>query len=82
MTSVIGVKHKWLWSVPDEMQVPAEWLTSARRGRAADLRIIFTTAITGGLLSCVLHYNETFGQKHFNTSISEAWDPSKQCDQK
>ena len=44
MTSVIEVKHKWLWSVPDEMQVPAECLASARRGRAADLRVIFTEA--------------------------------------
>ena len=42
MTRVIGVKHKWLWSVPSEMQVPAECLASARRGRAADLRVIFT----------------------------------------
>ena len=42
MTSVIGVKHKRLWSVPDEMQVPAECLVSARRGRAADPRVIFT----------------------------------------
>ena len=42
MTSVIGVKHKWLWSVPDEMQVPDECLGSARRGRAADLSVIFT----------------------------------------
>ena len=30
MTSVIGVKHKWLWSVPDEMQVSDECLVSAR----------------------------------------------------
>ena len=42
MTSVIEVKDKWLLSVPDEMQVPAECLASARRGRAADLRVIFT----------------------------------------
>ena len=42
MTSVIGVKHKSLLSDPDEMQVPAECLTSARRGRAAGLRVIFT----------------------------------------
>ena len=42
MTSVIEVKHKWLWSVPDEKQVHAECLTSARRGRAADLIVIFT----------------------------------------
>ena len=42
MTSVIEVKDKWILSVPDEMQVPAECLTSARRGRAADLRVIFT----------------------------------------
>ena len=42
MTSVIGVKHKWLLSVPDEMQVPAECLSSARRRLAADLRVIFT----------------------------------------
>ena len=42
MTSVIEVKDKWLLSVPDEMQVPAECLASARRGQAADLRVIFT----------------------------------------
>ena len=36
ITSVIEVKYKWLLSVPDEMQVPAECLASARRGRAAD----------------------------------------------
>ena len=42
MTSVIGVIHKWLRSVPDEMQVLAECLASAHRGRAADLRVIFT----------------------------------------
>ena len=33
-------------SLPDEMQVPAERLTSARRGRAADLRVIFTENIS------------------------------------
>ena len=42
MTSATGVKHKWLWSVRDEMQVPAECLVSARQGRAAGLRVIFT----------------------------------------
>ena len=41
MTSVYGVKHKCLRSVPDEMQEPAESLTSARRGRAANLRVSF-----------------------------------------
>ena len=42
MTSVIEVKNKWLWSVPNEMQVPAKCLASARRRLAADLRVIFT----------------------------------------
>ena len=36
ITSVIEVKYKWLLSDRDEMQVPAECLASARRGRAAD----------------------------------------------
>ena len=45
MTSVIGVKHKGLWSVPDEMQVPDECLSRACRGRAADLRVIFTKRV-------------------------------------
>ena len=42
MTSVIWVKRKWLWSVPDEIQVPAECLTSAHQGQAADWQVIFT----------------------------------------
>ena len=42
MTSVIKVKDKWLLSVPDEIQVPAMCLASARRGRAADLGVTFT----------------------------------------
>ena len=42
MTSVIKVKDKWLLSIPDEIQVPAKCLASARRGRAADLGVIFT----------------------------------------
>ena len=42
MTSVLWLKRKWLCSVPDEKQVPAEYLASARRGRAAELRVIFT----------------------------------------
>ena len=42
MTIVIEVKDKWLLSVSDEMQVSAECLASARRGRADDLRVIFT----------------------------------------
>ena len=41
MTSVIEVKHMWLWNVPDEMQVSAECLAGARQGWAADLRVIF-----------------------------------------
>ena len=44
MASVIEVKDKWLLSVLDEMQVPAECLVSTRRGPAADLRVIFTTS--------------------------------------
>ena len=43
--SVIGVKHKWLWGVPDEMQVLAECIVSARGGRAAGLRVIFTVIL-------------------------------------
>ena len=43
--SVIEVKDKWLLSVSDEMQVPAECLASARRGPAAGLRVIFTGII-------------------------------------
>ena len=39
---VIDVKHKWLLSVSDEMQVPAECPVSSCRGRAADLRANFT----------------------------------------
>ena len=42
MTSVIEVKGKWLLSVSDEMQVLAECVASARRGLAADLRVILT----------------------------------------
>lgn len=42
MTSVTGVKHKLILSVLDEMSVTAECLASDRRGRAADLRVIFT----------------------------------------
>ena len=49
MTSVIGVKHKGLWNVPEEMQVPAECLASARLGRAAGLRVILT-----GISKCSL----------------------------
>ena len=45
VTSIIEAKHKWPWSVPDEMQVPAECLASARRRLAADLRVIFTVTI-------------------------------------
>ena len=47
MKSVTEVKHKWLWSVPEEMQVPAEYLASARRGRDAGLRVIFTEKSKG-----------------------------------
>ena len=42
MTSVMEVKGKWLLSVSDEMQVLAECVASARRGLAADLRVILT----------------------------------------
>ena len=36
--SVIEVKHKWLLSVPDKMQVPAECPESTCGGQAADQR--------------------------------------------
>ena len=45
MATVIEVKDKGLLSVPDEMLVPVECLASARRGPAADLRVIFTKLI-------------------------------------
>ena len=35
------------------MQVPAECLASARRGRAADLRVIFTENLTLGMSSLI-----------------------------
>ena len=42
IASAIKVKYKWLLSVPDEIQVPVKCLANARRGWAADLRVIFT----------------------------------------
>ena len=39
MTSVTEVKHKWLWSVPEEMQVPAKCLTSARKPKSHFYRL-------------------------------------------
>ena len=43
MTCVIEVKHKWLSSVPHDIQGTAEYLTSAISERAADLWVIFIT---------------------------------------
>ena len=58
MTSVYGVKHKWLWSVPDEMQVPAECLTSA------NLRVILngnhTQTHRENCYVIILSYIDTF----------------------
>ena len=46
------------------MQVPAEGLASARRGRAADLRVIFTGGFEDGALlippatKCQIYYHD------------------------
>ena len=56
MTSVIEVKDKWHLSVPDEMQVPAECLASARQGLAADLRVIFTQISNTSMYVCTVAY--------------------------
>ena len=42
---LIEVKHKWLRSAPDEFQMTAECLASARQWRAAKLTVSFTDII-------------------------------------
>ena len=42
---LIEVKHKWLRSAPDEIQITAECLASARQRRAAKLTVSFTDIV-------------------------------------
>ena len=43
--SVLGVNHRWNLSEWSETKMPAECPVSASRGRAADLRVIFTWSL-------------------------------------
>ena len=59
MTSVIGVNHKRLLSVPVEMQVHAEC-----QRLAANLRVIFTELFTSACLD-IFRYTTGFPVYHY-----------------